>query len=82
MEWTLISVWLELFGESFPSKLETVTKVIQLDTDHKKHIYQVRTSPLEHAKNNKGRLLIFTDITELKRLQMELEHQAYERHSL
>ncbi|WP_419392984.1 histidine kinase N-terminal 7TM domain-containing protein [Cytobacillus praedii] len=70
-------VWFELSGSSFPSKLDTATQVIHFGYDHMKRIYQVRTSSLEHANNNKGQLLIFTDITEVKRLQMELEHQAY-----
>ncbi|MBV7504390.1 diguanylate cyclase [Bacillus sp. sid0103] len=69
-------VWFALSGETFPSNLETApfTLEIQLAADHSKQIYQVRTSSLHHAK---GLLIIFTDITELKRLQLELEHQAY-----
>lgn len=71
--------WFELSGDSFPSKFETesLTMEIQLATEHLKRIFQVRTSSLQHANNSKGLLIIFTDITELKRLQMELEHQAY-----
>jgi diguanylate cyclase (GGDEF)-like protein/PAS domain S-box-containing protein len=72
-------VWLLLSGEQFPSKLEAApfTQEIQLDTDHSKRVYQVRTSSLQHENNSKGLLIIFTDITELKMLQMKLEHQAY-----
>jgi PleD family two-component response regulator len=54
-----------------------ITEEVQIVIDHEKRIYQVSTSTLEHANNRKGLLLIFTDITELKRLQVKLEHQAY-----
>ncbi|WP_033543161.1 sensor domain-containing diguanylate cyclase [Planococcus sp. CAU13] len=37
-------------------------------------VYQLRIAPLEETK---GSLLIFTDMTELKKLQAQLEHQAY-----
>ena len=72
-------VWLTLSGASFPFPLETAecTGEIQLADEHSKHIYQVRTASLQHAQNSKGLLIIFTDITELKRLQVQLEHQAY-----
>ncbi|WP_078381913.1 histidine kinase N-terminal 7TM domain-containing diguanylate cyclase [Sutcliffiella halmapala] len=71
-------VWFELSGESFPSKLEIAFhREIKLETNNSKRIYQVRTSSLQQANNSKGLLIIFTDITELKRLQVKLEHQAY-----
>ncbi|WP_420490442.1 histidine kinase N-terminal 7TM domain-containing diguanylate cyclase [Neobacillus niacini] len=72
-------VWYELSGDCFPSKLENavITEEVEIVMEHEKRIYQVRTSALEHANNRKGLLLIFTDITELKRLQVKLEHQAY-----
>lgn len=73
-------VWLELSGEIFPFKLEnTVTnsQELQLATNNSMRTYQIRSTPLEQAKNRKGLLLIFTDITEIKRLQVKLEHQAY-----
>lgn len=72
-------VWVLLSGVSFPAKLEVAahTYEIQLAEDHSQRIYQVRTAPLQHAHNSKGLLLIFTDITEIKRLQVKLEHQAY-----
>lgn len=69
-------VWFELSGDSFPFKVEAAWE-IQLAAADSKRIYQVRTSSLQHANNNKGLLIIFTDITELKRLQMKLEHHAY-----
>ncbi|MDN4494765.1 histidine kinase N-terminal 7TM domain-containing diguanylate cyclase [Ureibacillus aquaedulcis] len=40
-------------------------------------IYQIRTSPLQHGDEKKGLLIILTEITELKRLQSQLEQQAY-----
>ncbi|WP_175637882.1 sensor domain-containing diguanylate cyclase [Metabacillus schmidteae] len=70
-------VWLRLSGSSFPINIEassSFTKEIQLSSDR---IYQVRTSSLQHAKHDKGLLIIFTDITELKRLQIKLEQLAY-----
>ncbi|MEH7076558.1 histidine kinase N-terminal 7TM domain-containing diguanylate cyclase [Neobacillus drentensis] len=72
-------VWLSLGGNSFPFQLETASFMgeIQLIDDHSQHIYQVRTSSLQHAHNSKGVLIIFTDITELKSLQVKLEHMAY-----
>ncbi len=72
-------VWFELSGDSFPFPLETsvVTKELKLTIDGSERIYQVRTSALHHANNRNGLLVIFTEITELKMLQLKLEHQAY-----
>lgn len=72
-------VWIDLSGDSFPLKLDSAvyTQEIQIGNDHSKRIYQVRTSALQQANNRQGLLIIFTDITELKRLQVKLEHQAY-----
>jgi diguanylate cyclase (GGDEF)-like protein/PAS domain S-box-containing protein len=72
-------VWHDLAGAPFPSKIENavITEEVEIVLGHEKRIYQVSTSTLEHANNRKGLLLIFTDITELKRLQVKLEHQAY-----
>jgi diguanylate cyclase (GGDEF)-like protein/PAS domain S-box-containing protein len=72
-------VWEAISGEFFPSLLESavVTQEINLITNDSQRIYQVRTSSLHHANNSRGLLIIFTDITELKRLQVKLEHQAY-----
>ncbi|PJN88919.1 histidine kinase N-terminal 7TM domain-containing diguanylate cyclase [Bacillus sp. mrc49] len=72
-------IWFKLTsGDSFPLKLgnNAFTCEIELAIDHSRHIYQVRTSSLHHG-NIEGSLIIFTDITELKRLQMKLEHLAY-----
>lgn len=72
-------VWYDLSGAPFPSKLENavITEEVEIVMDQEKRIFQVNTSTLEHANNRKGLLLIFTDITEVKRLQVKLEHQAY-----
>ncbi|OAH58601.1 diguanylate cyclase [Domibacillus aminovorans] len=73
-------VWLELSGDSFPFKLEVAVHNQELKlvaADNSEHTYQVRTSALQHASDSKGILIIFTDITELKRLQIQLEYQAY-----
>jgi PleD family two-component response regulator len=69
-------VWRDLSGVPFPSKLENavITEEVEIVIEHEKRIYQVSTATLEQPK---GLLLIFTDITELKRLQVKLEHQAY-----
>jgi diguanylate cyclase (GGDEF)-like protein len=70
---------IELTGEPVPFHLEASasTQEIQLGDNQSQRIYQVRTSSLQHANNSKGLLIIFTDITELKTLQVKLEHQAY-----
>ncbi|WP_462410549.1 histidine kinase N-terminal 7TM domain-containing diguanylate cyclase [Neobacillus sp. Marseille-QA0830] len=72
-------VWYQLSGDSFPSLLATVagTREIQLVTEDSTRTYQVRTSHVKHGNTSKGLLIIFTDITQLKRLQVILEHQAY-----
>lgn len=69
-------VWFDISGGILPSDLDpaVVNREIELTTGR---IYQVRTALLQHAHENKGLLILFTDITELKRLQHELEHQAY-----
>lgn len=72
--------WSFLSGGSLPFKFEDAAYVQELQlfaADDSERTYQVRTSSLQHASNHKGLLIIFTDITELKRLQMELEHQAF-----
>lgn len=65
-------IWCELSENPFPLTLEAAfSQEVPIAADQ---IYQVRTSALE---NSKGLLIIFTDITEVKRLQVKLEHQAY-----
>ncbi|MGB6179016.1 histidine kinase N-terminal 7TM domain-containing protein [Carnobacterium sp.] len=70
--------WKELTGDSFPVVLELTddNQEVQLTIAETNRIYQVRISPLIKMKNRKGLILIFTDITELKELQMKLEYQA------
>ncbi len=73
-------VWRELTGESFPFDLEAAAgdQELTVTLNGQACIYQVRTSPLQHAHHNStGTLLIFTDITALKELQMKLEQHAY-----
>jgi diguanylate cyclase (GGDEF)-like protein len=73
------NVWQLMYGESIPFKLETAEfkQELHLAGDHSERIYQVRTSLLQYGNSSNGLLIIFTDITELKTLQVKLEHQAY-----
>lgn len=73
------SMWQSLTNESFPYDFEQfpITKELSIGIDEDKRIYQIRISPLRYLKNSKGHLIIFTDITELKELQLKLERQAY-----
>lgn len=72
-------LWNGVTGDDFAVKLDFITAVqeVELTVEQVKRVFQVRISPLGDGKNNKGLLLIFTDITELKKLQAKLEHQAY-----
>lgn len=72
-------LWEELAGTTIPFELKAADTLqeIELWNSHAKRIYQVRISHLRYADQNKGLLVIFTDITELKNLQWKLEHQAY-----
>nr|WP_246879983.1 histidine kinase N-terminal 7TM domain-containing protein [Bacillus suaedae] len=72
-------VWLSLAGRAFPFPLSHVAfkSEIELVVNNSKRVYQIRTSALEPVTNGKGMLLIFTDITEVNRLQKKLEQQAY-----
>lgn len=72
-------LWTELAGNPFPSDSASASFSLEIpsDADHSSRIYQVRISSLQQAGQNKGRLIIFTEITELKRLQEKLEYQAY-----
>src|SRR5690606_2280996 len=70
-------LWVELTGSPFPLELETDAKTQELKLPQSEQVFQVRNSPLEQSGNKKGQLLIFTDITELKKLQEKLEQQAY-----
>ena len=71
----LDKIWLELSGNPFPFVLDAIEVTKELNIGN--FVYQVRIAPIEHANNNKCKLIIFTDITELKNLQKKLEHQVY-----
>lgn len=76
----LDEVWLELAGESFPLKRDQDNSVEELTwtTDGVEKVYEVRSSMLRHRNGERaGSLLMLINVTELKRLQQELEHQAY-----
>lgn len=67
-------VWLELTADTFPSVLKKAGATLEIP--FQSSIYQVRTSPMQHQNTN-GLLMIFSDITELKNLQVKLEQLAY-----
>ncbi|MFL2105342.1 histidine kinase N-terminal 7TM domain-containing protein [Desemzia sp. FAM 23991] len=71
-------IWYPLSGNSVPLNLEVTSQSqeVQVIVNGVKSMYQIRISPLIQGKNSKGLILIFTDITELKRLQTKLEYQA------
>src|SRR5690606_6799154 len=75
-----VKFWNEQTGEELPFKLTTELSDVQevkLCSEHADRVYQVRITSLEQARNSKGLLLVFTDITEIKRLQEKLEQQVY-----
>lgn len=75
----LSSIWPSLTNKDFPYNFErlSVTKELTIGMDAAKKIYQIRMSPLRYLSKDTGHLIIFTDITELKELQLQLERQAY-----
>lgn len=70
----IIKAWQEISVDPFPATLKEADASIEFPFNNQ--IYQVRTSPMQHP-NHSGHLIIFTDITEIKRLQVKLEHLAY-----
>lgn len=72
---TIDQIWKEMFDSTFIVKMGTTEVTIQLSNEER--IYQVRMSTLDPLRNTNGFLVMFTDITEIKRLQNMLEHQAY-----
>ncbi|MGM9949571.1 MAG: diguanylate cyclase [Lysinibacillus sp.] len=72
-------LWMEMTGKSFSFhvKKESCAEEVQLSHGEVAHTYQVRTSLLKLKDDCRGMLLIFTDITELKKLQRKLEQLAY-----
>nr|WP_244244731.1 diguanylate cyclase [Marinilactibacillus kalidii] len=67
-------VWQDLFNATFDMEIGLLEINVSVDNDR---IYQVRLSTLDPMRNMEGYLLIFTDITEVKKLQHLLERQAY-----
>lgn len=67
-------IWETLFDKPFDMKIGMAEIKTQLNDEK---IYQVRSSLLDSAHNVDGFLIIFTDITEVKKLQNLLEQQAY-----
>lgn len=77
---SFVKIWTEQTGEALPFKLGAdVVDIQELKrvSNDSERVYQVRITSLEQAKNSKGLLLVFTDMTEIKRLQEKLEQQAY-----
>ena len=54
-----------------------IMQEMKLELEIAENFYQVRTSTLQDRDVKKGLLIILTEITELKRLQSQLEKQAY-----
>ena len=50
---------------------------VQAVIGHSERIYQISASAMKHGGSSEDLLLIFTDETELKKLQQQLEHQAF-----
>lgn len=73
------NVWKDVSGDSVPFQLtkEGQNQEITLVLNESERVYQIRITSLEQAQVSNGRLLVFTDITELKQLQVKLEHLAY-----
>lgn len=75
-----VMFWKEQTGEALPFNLTADiadVQEIKLCSEDAERVYQVRITSLEQARNSNGLLLVFTDITEIKRLQIKLEQQAY-----
>jgi len=70
-------IWIDVTEQSIPFTLETIVKTQEFELDLTNRTYQVRISPLQHVNHGSGLLLIFTDITEVKKLQRMLEKQAF-----
>ena len=70
-------VWIELSGNAFPFNEEMKPFNQEVQLGRSERVYQVRTSYLINHQQCKGLLIIFTDITDLKQLQVKLEHLAY-----
>lgn len=69
--------WIEVTGQPMPFTLEVAVNTQDIEIVLSDHTYQVRVTELQHVNHGKGLLLIFTDITELKELQRQLEQLAF-----
>ncbi|MGY4798105.1 histidine kinase N-terminal 7TM domain-containing diguanylate cyclase [Lysinibacillus fusiformis] len=69
--------WIKVTGQPMPFTLEAVVNTQDIEMVLSDHTYQVRVTELQHVNHGKGLLLIFTDITELKELQRQLEQLAF-----
>lgn len=74
-----LHIWPVLSGNAaFPELMDAAgVQELKLAAGDAERIFQIRTAPLHQTKNSKGMLVIFSDITELKSLQAQLEHQAF-----
>jgi len=72
-------LWIEVAGVVDEFQLASVEaeQEMKFEIESSNDIYQVRTTILKHGNLKKGFLIILTEITELKRLQLKLENQAY-----
>lgn len=70
-------IWIDVTEQPIPFTLETIVKTQEFELDLTNRTYQVRISALQHVNHGSGLLLIFTDITEVKKLQRMLEKQAF-----
>ncbi|RIE01665.1 diguanylate cyclase [Cohnella faecalis] len=77
---TLDQVWTELTGASFPfiRQPDGSAEELAWTSNGMERFYEVRSSVLRHRNGEQaGSLLMLINVTELKRLQQELEHQAF-----
>lgn len=74
----LDEVWPELTEALLPHKQDADVEVLAWTTDGSEQVYEVRSSILRHRNGEQaGSMLLLINVTELKRLQRELEQQAY-----
>jgi len=76
---TLDQVWTALTGKPFPFvRPDGTVEELKWHAGGLEQIYQVRSSVLRHRNGEQaGSLLMLINVTELKRLQQELEYLAY-----
>jgi len=77
---TLDEVWKGLTGSPFPVVLhpEGIQEELAWTAEGEQRCYQIRSSVVRHRNGEKaGSLFMLIDVTELKRLQRNLEHLAF-----